>query len=628
MSDEQTVVAGEREQHQFQAEIQQVLQILIHSLYTHREIFLRELVSNASDALSRVQFEMLTNKDGRDPEAELAITIETDADARTIRIHDSGIGMTHDEMIKNLGTVAQSGAKAFLEQIKAGNPGTGSEIIGQFGVGFYSVFMVADEVRVTSLAYQPDATAWRWISRGEATYTLEPAEREQRGTTIEVVLKEDATEFTDNWKIEQIVRQHSNFVAFPIYMGAGEERKTLNQRTAIWRKNARDLSADEYNNFYRQTTLNFDEPLRTIHVTTDAPVDLHTILFIPAKREQGFMRQIPDPGLKLYSRKILIQERNEELLPKYLRFVQGVVDSEDLPLNVSRETVQSSSTMRQIAKIITGKVTKEIEALSADDAAKFAAFWREFGPYFKEGIVTDPGTRSQIVPLLRFNSTHGDELVKFSEYVERMKDGQDEIYYVLADNLEAARRSPHLDYFNERGTEVLLLHEPIDSFLMSNLRDYEGKKLRNVDDADLPNDDASQPTDGALSAATLGQLGDRIKETLGSERISEVRASSRLRTNPVRLVSAGEDMGREMDRIKRMLGQDYSVPTRILELNPQHPIIHNLAALLDEPDHADLLRTSIEQLYGAALLGEGLHPNPSELVGGIYALIGAATKAK
>lgn len=622
---EQTAVAGEREQYQFQAEIQQVLHILIHSLYTHREIFLRELISNASDALSRVQFEMLTNQDVRDPEAELAITIEVDKDTRVLRVSDTGIGMTHDEIIKNLGTVAQSGAKAFLQQVKDGNPGTGSEIIGQFGVGFYSVFMVADEVRVTSLAYHPDATAWRWISRGEATYTIEPAERATRGTTIEVILKDDATEFLDDWKIDQIIRQHSNFVAFPIYMGEGDDRRTLNQRTAIWRKQPRDVTQDEYNSFYRQTTLNFDEPLRTIHLNTDVPVDLHAILFIPAKREQGMMRQIPDPGLKLYSRKVLIQERNEELLPKYLRFVQGVVDSEDLPLNVSRETVQSSGTMRQISKVITGKVTKEIEALANDDAAKFAEFWREFGPYFKEGIVTDPGTRTQIVPLLRFNSTHGDELVKLSEYVERMKEGQDEIYYVLADNLEAARRSPHLDYFTEHGTEVLLLHEPIDSFLMTGLRDFEGKKLRNVDEADLKDDDEQTP-EGALSAAVVGQLGDRIKEFLGSERISDVRASNRLRANPIRLATSSDDMGRDMDRIRRMLGQEYTVPTRIMELNPRHPIIHNLATLLDEPDQADLLRTSVEQLYGAALLGEGLHPNPSELVGGIHALIAAATK--
>ncbi|MBA3470644.1 MAG: molecular chaperone HtpG [Herpetosiphonaceae bacterium] len=622
---EHEAVAGEREQYQFQAEIQQVLHILIHSLYTHREIFLRELISNASDALSRVQFEMLTNQAVRDAEAELAITIEVDKDARVIRISDTGVGLTHDEMIKNLGTVAQSGAKAFLQQIKEGNPASGSEIIGQFGVGFYSVFMVADEVRVTSLSYLPEATAWRWTSHGEATYTLEAVEREQRGTTIEVVLKEDAAEFLDDWKIDQIVRQHSNFVAFPIYMGEGESQRTLNQRTAIWRKQPRDVSQEDYTSFYRQLTMNFDEPLRTIHLSTDVPVDLHAILFLPAKREQGMMRQIPDPGLKLYSRKVLIQERNEELLPKYLRFVQGVVDSEDLPLNVSRETVQSSGTMRQLAKVITGKVTKEIEALANDDADKFAGFWREFGPYFKEGIVTEPSTQSQIVPLLRFNSTHGEGLVKLSEYVERMQEGQNELFYVLGDNLEATRRSAHLDYFNERGIEVLLLHEPIDSFLMSALREFEGKKLRNVDDADLHDADAEAP-EGALSPALIGQLGDRITAILGGEAISAVRASNRLRSNPVRLVSSGEAGGRDMDRIRRMLGQEYSVPTRIMELNPTHPIVHNLAAMLDDPEQSTLLQISIEQLYGAALLGEGLHPNPSELVGGIYALLGTATK--
>ena len=619
-------VDAEREQFQFQAEIKQVLNILIHSLYTHREIFVRELISNASDALNRIQFEMLTNRDVRDPDAELAITIETDKDARVLRISDTGIGMTRDEMIQNLGTVAQSGAKAFLQKVKEGGATSGSEIIGQFGVGFYSVFMAADEVRVTSLSYQPDATAWRWTSQGEATYTIEPAEREQRGTTIEIILKEDAEEFTDRWKIEQIIRQHSNFVAFPIYFkDDDEEPKAINQRTAVWRKQPRDVTEDEYKNFYRQTTLDFNEPLRTIHISTDAPVDLHAILFLPAKREQGFMRQIPDPGLKLYSRKVLIQERNEDLLPKYLRFVQGVVDSEDLPLNVSRETVQSSPTMRSIAKVITGKITKEIESLAHDDADKFAEFWHEFGAYFKEGIVTDPGTRSQILPLLRFNSTHGDGLVKFSEYVERMKDDQTEIYYVLADNLDAAKRSPHLDYFNDRGIEVLLLHEPIDGFVMSNLRDYEGKTLKNVVEAEHADED--QDLEGALSAATVGQLGDRIKELLGTDKISDVRAGKHLSNSPIRLVANAGEGGADMDRIRRLLGQEYSIPTRIMEVNPRHPIIHNLAAMLDDPDQANLLKTSVNQLYGAALLGEGLHPNPSDLISGMYELIAAATRA-
>ncbi len=619
--------APNREEHQFQAEIQQVLHILIHSLYTHREIFLRELISNASDALSRLQFEMLTNKDVRDPDLELEITLELDSEQRILRISDTGIGLTHDEMIANLGTVAQSGAKAFLQRMQEGNTSS-SDIIGQFGVGFYSVFMVADEVRVTSLSYQPDAQAWRWVSQGEASYTIEPAERAQRGTTIEVVLKEDASEFTEQWKIEQIIRQHSNYVAFPIYMGEGDERRMLNQRTAIWRKQPREVSEEEYNDFYRQMTLEFEPPLSSVHISTDAPVDLHAILFLPAKREQGFMRQIPDPGLRLYSRKVLIQERNEDLLPKHLRFVQGVVDSEDLPLNVSRETVQSSPVLRQIAKTVTSKITKEIEKLAEEDSAKFAEFWEQFGPYFKEGLVTDPGTRSEVVPLLRFNSTHGDELVKLSEYVERMPEDQSEIYYVLADSLATARRSPHLDYFTERGIEVLLLHEPIDSFLISSLRDYEGKQLRNVDDASLADDDADVHGEGALSAAAFGQLADRVKDILGAERISDVKASSRLRSNPVRLVAPADAAGHDMDRLRRMLGQDYAVPVRIMELNPRHPIVKNLAHLLDEPAQADLLRTSVEQLYGAALLSEGLHPSPSDLIGGMHAMIEAATRSE
>lgn len=621
-----TETTNQREQYQFQAEIQQVLHILIHSLYTHQEIFLRELISNASDALSRVQFEMLTNREVRDAEAELAITIDVDTEARTIRISDTGIGMTHDEMIQNLGTVAQSGAKAFLQQIQEGSNAASSEIIGQFGVGFYSVFMVADEVRVTSLSYQPDAQAWRWTSGGEATYTIEPAERDQRGTTVEVVLKADAAEFANAWKLEQIVRQHSSFVPFPIYLAGDEEPRRLNDRTAIWRKPARDVSEDDYKSFYQQTFFEFTEPLRTIHISTDAPVDLHAILYLPARREQGMMRQIPEPGLRLYSRKVLIQEHNEDLLPKHLRFVQGVVDSEDLPLNVSRETVQSSPILRSLAHVVTSRVTKEIEAFANDEPEQFAQFWREFGPFFKEGIVTDPGARTQILPLLRFHTTHDDHLTTFKDYVERMPEDQTEIFYLLADNETAARRSPHLDYFSERGIEVLLLTEPIDSFVMTTLHDYEGKTLRNVDDASLQDEQAEQSPEGALSEALFGQLADRITDILGSERVSAVRASQRLRANPARLVAPADDAGRDMDRLRRLMGQDYTVPTRILELNPRHPMIHNLAALLDEPDQAALLRTSVEQLYGTALVQEGLHPNPSDLVPGIYALIEAATR--
>ena len=615
----------EREEHQFQAEIKQVLHILIHSLYTHREIFLRELISNASDALSRLQFEMLTNESVRDPELELNISIEADQEQGILRISDTGIGLTHDEMIQNLGTVAQSGAKAFLQRMQEGGSAS-SEIIGQFGVGFYSVFMVADEVRVTSLSYQPDAQAWRWISQGEASYTLEPAEREHRGTTIEIKLKEDASEFAQSWKIEQIVRQHSNYVAFPVYMGEGEEQRTLNQRTALWRKQPRDVSAEEYNDFYRQMTLEFEAPLRHLHLSTDAPVDLHAILYLPAKREQGFMRQIPDPGLRLYSRKVLIQELNTDLLPKHLRFVQGVVDSEDLPLNVSRETVQSSPVLRQISRTLTNKVTKEIETLATDEPETFAQFWKEFGPYFKEGLVTDPGERSNIVPLLRFASTHGDQLIRLSEYVERMQEGQNEIYYVIADSLQAAKQSPHLDYFTEQGIEVLLLHDPIDSFLVSALRDYEGKQLTNAATAAPEEDAADLHGEGALSAALFGQLADRIKQILATDKLSDVRASARLRNSPLRLVAPEGEMHGDMDRVRRMLGQDYDVPSRVMELNPRHPIVKNLATLLDEPEQAGLLRTSVQQLYGTALLGEGLHPNPSELINGVYSLIEAATQ--
>src|SRR5512137_1564625 len=419
------------ESYQFKAEIQQLLNILVHSLYTERDIFLRELISNASDALSRVQFDMLTNRDVLDPDAELKITVVCDADARTLTIRDTGIGMTRDEIVENLGTIAHSGAAEFLKKLQAEQKP--ADVIGQFGVGFYSVYMVADEVTVTSRSYRPEAQAVRWTSKGDNTYSLEDAEKSDRGTEIVVRLKEDAAEYAQEWKIEQIVKKHSDFVSFPIYV----KERAVNQQTALWRQSPREVTAEQYDNFYKQLTLDFEAPLLHVHFVADVPVDVHAVLFIPAKRERGMFSLRKDDGLKLYSRKILIQEYFKDLLPSYFRFVQGVVDSEDLPLNVSRESIQNNRAMAKLKSTLTHKVIGELEELGEKDAAKYAQFWKEFGLFVKEGIATDVAQQADLAKLLRFKTSHdgAEEWVSLPAYVERMKDDQTSIYYILGDDL-------------------------------------------------------------------------------------------------------------------------------------------------------------------------------------------------
>lgn len=633
MADETTIPM---QRYEFRAEIQQLLHILVHSLYTEREIFLRELVSNASDALNRLQFEMLTRQAEEvvQPDAELAIRVTTDEEARTLTISDSGIGMTAEEMADNLGTIARSGAAAFLQALKE-KPATGGEIIGQFGVGFYSVFMVADRVEVVSRSYRPDAAPARWISTGGDSYELGPAEKENRGTDIIVHLKEDAAEFASAWRVQSIIKKHSDFVAYPVYMG--EEQ--VNRRTALWRRTPREVQASEYEEFYKQLTLDPEAPLTHIHVSADAPYDLHAVLFLPATRERNFMRLRQDEGIKLYSRKILIQEYNKDLLPSYLRFVDGVVDSEDLPLNVSRETVQSNAVMAQLRRTLTNKLLKELERLAEQEPEKYERFWRTFGLFFKEGVATDYSARDDLAKLLRFPSTHteGDGLTSLAAYKGRMKEGQEAIFYVLGDDLGSTRRSPHLDPFRARNTEVLLMVDPVDGFVLGNLRTFDGTPLRNVDDPTLelpPLDEGdtpapeSEPTPEGDFAALIA----RAKQVLG-ERVEDVVESKRLTDSPVRLATTDAHSGHEMDRLRRLLQRDesYEVPKRRLELNRAHSLVRDLAALATHAGSEEgdaLLDASIEQLYESALLLEGLHPNPANMVPRIQQLLAWATKGR
>ncbi len=611
---------------EFKAEVQQLLHILSHSLYTEREIFLRELISNASDALNRVQFEMLTNTQVLDPDLELAIRIDFDEEAKTLTVSDTGVGMTRDELIENLGTIAHSGAMAFLKKLEAEQ--RIGDIIGQFGVGFYSVFMVADEVRVTSRSYLPGEPAWMWASRGDNTYTLRPADKATRGTTIEIDLKEDAAEFASAWRLEQIVKKHSDYVSFPIYV----KDKIANQQTALWRKPPSEVTDDEYNEFYRQLTLDFEKPLLHLHIITDAPVDIRSVLFVPRHRERGMFRLRPDHGLKLYSRKVLIQEDNKDMLPEYLRFVEGVVDSADIPLNVARESVQSTRTMGHIKKALRGRVLKALRELGEEKPEEYKVFWEAFGPFIKEGVAMDFGGRDDIVPLLRFpTSKSNGALVSLGEYVARMIEGQTDIYYILGDDLASVARSPHLDAFKARDLEVLYLVDPLDAFMVQSLREYEGKPLKNVDDPNLqlPGEPASPPealTADALSPEVFGKLIVRFKNVL-AERVADVRESKLLKDSPCRLVSPDSGPEREMQRVRRLVEQDYTAPVKILEINRGHPLIQNLARLNDSQFANPLIDLTVEQLFDNLLLLEGLHPNPAQMAPRIQELLERAVAA-
>jgi len=614
----------------FKTEVSQVLNILIHSLYKDRDIFLRELISNASDALTRLQFEMLTNHDVLDPDEELAIHIDVpdvpEGEPKKIVIKDSGIGMTKEEIIVNLGTIAQSGAREFLAKLEDNGDISAEDMIGQFGVGFYSVFMVASEVRVVSRSYKKRAKAVAWISDGGEDFRVEPADKADRGTEIHITLRRDAEEFASEWKLKEIVKRYSDFVAFPIYVGETQ----ANQQTPLWRKRPSDVEPDDYNNFYRQMTMNFEEPLAVIHFSSDAPVNVRALLFIPASREPGILSSRKEPGVMLYSHNVLIQEYCTDLLPQWLQFIDGVVDSEDLPLNVSRESVQNNRFMAQLGKMITKRVLRELRKMAEDDPEKYEKFWQEFGRYLKEGVAIDPMAKEDVLPFLRYQSSKSEgKLISLDEYVERMGEGQEAIYYALGDSLLSVARSPHLDPFKERDIEVLYWIDPLDALIAPVLGEYKEKPFKNIDSAelDLPEqeDKSEEEAEATLDAPELEKLTERFKSVLG-DKVTEVRPSKVLRNSPMRLVNPENALNAETYRIQRLMNQDYEVPQKIVELNRSHPLIVNLAHLTtNKPDDA-VIDLTIEQLYDSALLQEGLHPNPAEMLPRIEQILAVAVQ--
>ncbi len=604
----------------FKAETRQLLNILIHSLYTDREIFLRELISNASDALVRMNFEMLTNREVQDPQLPLEIRIFGDAEKRTLTIKDTGIGMTREELAENLGTIARSGAREFI-RAAAESKEKFSDIIGQFGVGFYSAFMVADSIRVTSRSYKPEAEAAAWISSGEDSFEIEAATKAGRGTEVEIKLKEDAVDYAREFKLREIISKHSDFIGFPIYFG--EETEQVNRQTALWRQNPREVKEDEYKEFYKQLTLDAEGPLAQAHMVVDAPAQMYALLFVPGNPERFVFSPRHEAGLKLYSRKILIQDFCKDLLPEYFGFIQGVVDSEDLPLNVSRESIQSNRVMAQIKKLVSSKVIDMLKSLAKDKPEVYAKFWVLFAQFIKQGVATEQEDGEALYPLLRFHTTtHPQEWSSLEDIVSRMKPGQDKLYYILGEDDRSIPYSPHLDPYRKRQVEVLIMTDPMDSFMLIRLTKYKDFELVNVASTktELPKGEETAVEEKeaeALDEKDLTALIDQIKTTLG-DRVMNVRATDRLSNSPARLVDPEGSPDQSFQRVYKMLNKDFTAPKKVLEINPRHVIMTRLSALTaDDPRFTPI----VEQVFENALLIEGIHPDPASMIGRIQKIM-------
>ena len=607
----------------FKAETQQVLDILIHSLYQDREVFLRELLSNASDALTRLEFEQLTNRNILSPDAELAIWITPDPENNQLIIKDSGVGMSSDEMISNLGTIAHSGAKAFIEAAQSDKVPV-ADIIGQFGVGFYSVFMIADSVKVNSRSFNPDIEPATWISEGKSTYELEPSTKDSRGTEIVITLKSDASEFAQSYTIEKIVKKHSDFIPFPIYLIDGEEQKQLNQQTALWRQQPHTISDEKYQEFYKQFSLEIDPPLTQTHIAVDAPVQMYALLFTPGNKDKNVFSSRKQDGVKLYAKKILIQDYCQDLLPEFLRYVQGVVDSEDIPLNVSRETIQSSRVMQQLKKIITSKYLESLKILSVEKPEEFAKFWKVYGQFIKEGLAADQEYFDTLLPILRFTTLKNPEKLScLDDYVNDCKLKQEKIYYIVGEDPKSVLKSPHLELFKQHDYDVILLTDPIDAFMLLKLTSYQDHEFINVtnENLDLPelkkeDEEKSVQEDEKDNEFLLKY----IKEVLG-EKIEEVKTTNRLVESPARLVDKQGSNFSELQRVYKLLDKEFEVPQKVLEVNPKHEIIQKLKDM----DASNPLKSIItEQIYENALLSEGLHPDPVSMIEKIQKIIQAA----
>ena len=608
---------------EYQAEMKQLLHLIVHSLYTHPEVFLRELISNASDAMNVVRFRQLTDTTMIDRDAPLEVRITMDKETRAFSIEDSGIGMTKEELINHIGTIARSGTLAFLQQVKKDQKSLDGDLIGQFGVGFYSTFMVTDEVTIETRHADQHSVGYRWKSLGEGKFSIEEIDRAKRGTKISFVLKEESKEFAEEWRVKQIIKKYSNFVDFPVYVG--EEK--VNTVTALWQKRKDDLKEEELNEFYKYLSNDFQAPLGYLHVALEGSVNFKSLLFIPETAPVALFSEKDYKGLHLYVNRVLIQDDCKDLLPEYLRFIKGVVDTEDLPLNVSREVTQNSPVMAKINKTLTGKVLGLLEDWAANDAAKYEKFYRGFSPLLKTGINTDFSNRDKLVNLLRFESsaTEKGQFTSFKEYVARMASEQKEIYYVSGDHRETIERNPNLEYFKKHGIEVLFLTEPVDVFIVPSLIEYDKKPLKSIDKADIEVKPEEANEAGVTESASTSLL-TTFKELL-LDKVEDVVASKRLVDSAVTLVVGKEGMDSQTERMMKMFNKEYAGSKKIMEVNLSHPLIKNLWHLHQQDSKSPLLKTMVWQLYEAALLLEGNLSSPTDFVARMTEIMERATRA-
>ncbi len=614
-------VAAAKETRGFETEAKQLLHLMIHSLYSNKEIFLRELISNASDAADKLRFEALHNGELYESDPDLKIRVEFDKEAKTISVADNGIGMTRDEVVENLGTIAKSGTADFLGKL-TGDQQKDAKLIGQFGVGFYSAFIVADKVEVfTRRAGRPAGEGVHWESQGEAEYVIETVEKVDRGTRIVLHLKSDQEEFADGWRLRSVIKKYSDHISLPIIMQkeshGGEEKEdeeekpapedeTVNTATALWTRSRSDISDEEYKEFYKHISHDFSEPTTWSHNRVEGKLDYTSLLFIPARAPFDLYNRDAARGLKLYVQRTFIMDEAEQFLPLYLRFVKGIVDSNDLSLNVSREILQKDPNIDSMRSALTKRVLDMLEKMAKKDGEKYAEFWKEFGQVLKEGPAEDFANKEKVAGLFRFSTTHTDKEEQdqsLADYLARMQEGQDKLYYVVAENFNTAKNSPHLEVFRKKDIEVILLYDRVDEWLMGHLMEFDGKSFQDVGKGALDLGELDSEEEKKEQEKIEQENKDfvaRIKEVLKDD-VEEVRVTHRLTDSPACLVVGEHDMGAQMRRLLEQAGQSVPSGKPTIEINPAHPLLQKMDQESDEDRFADFARV----IYDQANLAEG-----------------------
>lgn len=609
---------------EFQAEVKQLLDIVIHSLYTDKEIFLRELISNGADALEKLRYIKVAKKDIYQEDLALEIKIKVDSENKTITITDTGIGMTKEELIENLGTIAHSGSKAFVKHLQENKDNQDLSLIGQFGVGFYAAFMVAKEVEVVTHSYETLAKGYKWVSKGEGSFAITPYENAPRGTSITLKLKEEEEGFASEDILKEIVKKYSSFVPFPVLLGEEE----VNTVKAIWALNKNEVSEEEYVSFYKYIANAFDEPTYKLHFSVDAPLMINALLYVPGENleNMGFGK-IPC-GINLYSRKVLIQQSAENLLPEWLRFLKGVVDSEEIPLNISRETMQDSTLMAKLRKVITGRFLKFLSEQAKKDEERYTEFWNKFGVFLKGGAATDHQYQKDLAPLLRFESSASEKgkYISLKDYVERMSEEQKNIYFINGANRETIEAGPYLEVFNSRNIEVIYTYEPLDDFVLSNLAQFEEKKLVSADQAnlELPSLNTEDKPD-KLDKVSLDNLLNWLTKVLEGK-VSEVKKSNRLVDSPAVLINLDGYLTASMQKyLQEVQNTPMGVFRKSLEINPAHDLIKGLSILRAKDE--DFAKLIAEQLYDNALIASGMSADPKTMVERMYTILTKAVQS-